>query len=125
MFEQTFKNIDDILHKDAGCSSELDYVENLKNAKELFESYLQSVFTNPGKDWEQKTLDEVADNLDSKRVPITKSARKSGEYPYYGASGIVDYVADYIFDDVGTHEPMQADRFIIRKDQIPRCFQYR
>ena len=25
MFEQTFKNIDDILHKDAGCSSELDY----------------------------------------------------------------------------------------------------
>jgi len=27
MFEQTFKNIDDILHKDAGCSSELDYVE--------------------------------------------------------------------------------------------------
>lgn len=27
MFEKTFKNIDDILHKDAGCSSELDYVE--------------------------------------------------------------------------------------------------
>ncbi len=27
MFEQTFKNIDDKLWKDAGCSSELDYVE--------------------------------------------------------------------------------------------------
>ncbi|MDD5702988.1 MAG: type I restriction-modification system subunit M N-terminal domain-containing protein [Dehalococcoidales bacterium] len=27
MFEQTFKNIDDVLWKDAGCSSELDYVE--------------------------------------------------------------------------------------------------
>ncbi|GEM_PF-1601335 len=27
MFEQTFKNIDDILHKDAGCSSELDFVD--------------------------------------------------------------------------------------------------
>ena len=27
MFEQSFKNIDDILHKDAGCGSELDYVE--------------------------------------------------------------------------------------------------
>jgi len=27
MFEQTFKNIDDILHKDAGCGSELDYIE--------------------------------------------------------------------------------------------------
>ena len=30
MFEQTFKNIDDILHKDAGCSSELDYVEQTR-----------------------------------------------------------------------------------------------
>ena len=27
MFENAFKNIDDILHKDAGCGSELDYVE--------------------------------------------------------------------------------------------------
>ena len=48
--------------------------------------------------WEIKTLDHIAENLDSKRIPITKSDRKSGAYPYYGASGIVDYVADYIFD---------------------------
>ena len=45
-----------------------------------------------------KTVDQISTNLDSKRVPITKSDRKSGEYPYYGASGIVDYVADYIFE---------------------------
>jgi type I restriction enzyme S subunit len=32
-------------------------------------------------------------------VPITKAVRTAGEYPYYGASGIVDYVADYIFDE--------------------------
>jgi restriction endonuclease S subunit len=37
--------------------------------------------------------------LDGKRVPITKSDRDEGKYPYYGASGIVDYVANYIFDD--------------------------
>ena len=49
--------------------------------------------------WESKTLDEISINLDSKRIPITKSVRVSGEYPYYGASGIVDYVADYIFDE--------------------------
>ncbi|MFZ2632154.1 MAG: restriction endonuclease subunit S [Desulfosalsimonadaceae bacterium] len=48
--------------------------------------------------WEKKTLDQIAENLDSKRIPITKADRVSGEYPYYGASGIVDYVADYIFD---------------------------
>jgi type I restriction enzyme, S subunit len=49
--------------------------------------------------WETKTLDQIAVNLDSKRVPITKADRISGEYPYYGASGIVDYVADFIFDE--------------------------
>lgn len=49
--------------------------------------------------WEIKTLNQISTNLDSKRVPITKSERKSGVYPYYGASGIVDYVDDYIFDE--------------------------
>ena len=48
--------------------------------------------------WSAKTLDQIATNLDSKRVPITKGDRKAGEFPYYGASGIVDYVANYIFD---------------------------
>ncbi|MDR4485718.1 MAG: restriction endonuclease subunit S [Nitrospirales bacterium] len=46
-----------------------------------------------------KTLDQISTNLDSRRVPITKGVRIGGEYPYYGASGIVDYVADYIFDE--------------------------
>ena len=48
--------------------------------------------------WSMKTLDQIAKNLDSERIPITKSGRAAGKYPYYGASGIVDYVADYIFD---------------------------
>ena len=41
MFEQTFKNIDDILHKDAGCSSELDYVE--QSSWVLFLKYLDDL----------------------------------------------------------------------------------
>ncbi|MBL8239803.1 MAG: restriction endonuclease subunit S [Bryobacterales bacterium] len=49
--------------------------------------------------WETSTLDKIASNLDSRRVPITKSDRVPGEYPYYGASGIVDYVEGYIFDE--------------------------
>jgi type I restriction enzyme S subunit len=44
------------------------------------------------------TLDKVATNLDSRRRPVTKSARTPGHVPYYGASGIVDHVSDYIFD---------------------------
>ncbi|MCR4322142.1 MAG: restriction endonuclease subunit S [Candidatus Brocadiaceae bacterium] len=73
--------------------------KNLQNARELFESYLQSVFANPDDGWDEKTLDQISENLDSKRVPITKNARSSGSYPYYGASGIVDFVDEYIFDD--------------------------
>jgi type I restriction enzyme, S subunit len=72
--------------------------KNLKNARALFDSYLNSVFSQRGEGWVERTVDELSLNLDSKRIPITKSDRKSGEYPYYGASGIVDYVADYIFD---------------------------
>ena len=51
------------------------------------------------KEWQTKTLDQISTNLDSRRVPITKGIRSSGEYAYYGASGIVDYVADYIFEE--------------------------
>lgn len=44
-------------------------------------------------------LEEVCEILDSKRVPITAKDRIAGPYPYYGANGVQDYVADYIFDD--------------------------
>lgn len=49
--------------------------------------------------WEIKTLSVVAENLDNKRVPITEKDRERGEIPYYGASGVVDYVKDYLFDE--------------------------
>ncbi|KMS63866.1 restriction endonuclease subunit S [Sphingobium baderi] len=55
-------------------------------------------FRNAG-EWEERPLGDLAENLDNRRVPIASSARASGEVPYYGASGIVDYVADYIFDE--------------------------
>lgn len=41
MFEQTFKNIDDVLHKDAGCTSELDYTE--QSSWLLFLKYLDAL----------------------------------------------------------------------------------
>ena len=41
MFENTFKNIDDILHKDAGCGSELDYVE--QSSWVLFLKYIDDL----------------------------------------------------------------------------------
>jgi type I restriction-modification system DNA methylase subunit/restriction endonuclease S subunit len=44
-------------------------------------------------------ISEISENLDSLRVPIAKGKRKEGIYPYYGASGIVDYVDGYVIDD--------------------------
>ncbi len=52
MFEQTFKNIDDILHKDAGCGSELDYVE--QTSWVLFLKYLDDL------EKDKKTAAELA-----------------------------------------------------------------
>ncbi len=71
--------------------------KNLQNARALLESYRHSIFTQR-EGWAETTINKISTNLDSRRVPITKSARKSGSYPYYGASGIVDYVADFIFE---------------------------
>lgn len=48
--------------------------------------------------WEIKKIGEVCEILDHLRVPITKKDRREGVYPYYGASGIQDYVDSYIFD---------------------------
>ena len=48
---------------------------------------------------EMMLLEECCEILDSMRIPITASNRKEGIYPYYGANGIQDHVADYIFDD--------------------------
>lgn len=44
------------------------------------------------------TLQDICENCDSMRKPVTSGNRESGNIPYYGASGIVDYVKDYIFD---------------------------
>ena len=49
---------------------------------------------------EFRPLEKCCEVLDNKRKPITKSAREAGEFPYYGANGVQDYVAGYIFDGV-------------------------
>ena len=46
-----------------------------------------------------KRFDTICENLDYRRKPITSIDRVEGVYPYYGASGIVDYVDGYIFDE--------------------------
>lgn len=49
--------------------------------------------------WVTKPLGCLADVLDRLRKPITKKDRKAGPYPYYGATGVLDYVDGYLFDE--------------------------
>ncbi len=50
--------------------------------------------------WAWTTLDAITANHDGTRIPIKADERKSrqGSYPYYGASGIIDTIDDYLFD---------------------------
>jgi len=73
------------------------YQKIIDGAKMVVANYKPKIDIDP--EWEMVELGGLAKNLDGKRVPITKSVRVEGKYPYYGASGIVDYVVDYIFDD--------------------------
>ncbi len=55
------KILDEVFEKTAKAKENAE--KNLQNAKELFESYLQSVFANPGKDWEDTTINKVCEKL--------------------------------------------------------------
>ena len=52
-------------------------------------------------DWNLRQLGDVVTFLDGKRRPVKDAdrAKMRGPIPYYGASGIVDYVNDYLFDE--------------------------
>ncbi|PUE48336.1 restriction endonuclease subunit S [Limnohabitans sp. 2KL-51] len=94
--------------------------KNLQNARALYRSVASDLFSDHATGWPNRTLDQLATNLDSKRIPITKSDRRSGEYPYYGASGIVDYVDGYIFD--GDHLLISEDGANLLARSTPIAF---
>ena len=73
------------------------YQKVINGARAVLDNYRPHIPIHP--DWPKRSLGSLAENLDSRRVPITKGDRKAGPFPYYGASGIVDSVADYIFDE--------------------------
>ena len=74
------------------------YQKVIDGAKQVVDNYKPHFDIDES--WERIKLGELySKNLSSVRVPITKSKRKTGKYPYYGASGIVDYVEDYLFNE--------------------------
>jgi len=76
---------------------EAELEAELEARRRQYEHYRSELLTF-GEGTPQRALGDLARNLDSRRKPVTKDARLVGEIPYYGASGVVDYVSDYIFD---------------------------
>jgi type I restriction enzyme S subunit len=68
---------------------------------EVRKGYKQTEVGIIPEDWKIQSLGQVVTFLDGQRRPVkdTDRAKMSGEIPYYGASGIVDYVNDYLFDE--------------------------
>jgi len=86
-----------------------DRIRRLRRlSRQLSDTFLQSVFlqmfgdpaTNPRK-LPVVEIQDVTQSLDSKRIPVEASIRRirKGEYPYYGASGIIDYIDNYLFEE--------------------------
>ncbi len=70
-------------------------------------------------EWATKPLGELVENLDSRRIPLSSRERKRryGPYPYYGATGVIDYVDDYLFE--GLHLLVAEDGSVERPDGMP------
>lgn len=68
-------------------------------AKEIVDSEVRTILDEAARRYPSVELGGVVDILDSRRRPITKSDRLAGPYPYYGATGIQDHVADYLFEE--------------------------
>ena len=83
---------------DAFTAMTAELTAELNLRKKQYNYYRDQLLSFEDGDVEWKALGDLAENLDSKRKPITSGLREAGEIPYYGASGIVDYVKDYIFD---------------------------
>ncbi len=77
--------------------------EQIDLLDELVKSRFVEMFGDPNcnnKNWKIKKFKDVSSNKDSDRVPIKQADRekRSGKYPYYGATGIIDSIDGYIFD---------------------------
>lgn len=69
--------------------------------------------------WRVGKLGELIEIFDSKRIPLSSDlrARRKGKYPYYGATSIVDYIDDYLFD--GTYLLLAEDGSVMDEKGHP------
>ena len=71
------------------------------------------------KGWEYCTFGDVSECFDSKRIPLSKQQRekRKGNIPYYGATSVMDYVDEAIFDDI--YLLIGEDGSVLKEDGTP------
>ncbi|NCH42614.1 restriction endonuclease subunit S [Cronobacter sakazakii] len=97
-----------------------EHYAELKATAELFPSAMQdSELGEIPEGWELKSFGDVSKCYDKKRIPLSKPQRekKKGEIPYYGATSIMDYVDEYIFD--GIYLLLGEDGSVIKENGLP------
>lgn len=73
-------------------------------------------------EWKEYKISDIATIENRRRIPLNSSQRTKiqGKYPYYGASGVVDNLNDYIFE--GQHVLISEDGENLRSRQTPIAF---
>ena len=88
--------------------------KNLQNARELFESYLQSVFANPGDGWEEKKLGELCENVE---YGTSAKSQKTGKIPVLRMGNIQDSRLDWN-DLVYTSDDEEIQKYTLKNNDI-------
>lgn len=113
IFKSWFVDFDPVHAKAAGCQPE--------GMDERTAALFPSTFTPNGlpEGWKVDSIGENFEILDNKRIPLSSRERENrkGVYPYYGATSIMDYVDDFIFE--GVHVLIGEDGSVIKEDGTP------
>jgi type I restriction enzyme, S subunit len=116
IFKSWFVDFDPVKAKMEGCEPE---GMDAKTASLFPDKLVESELGMIPEGWEVGSFGSVSKCYDSKRIPLSKLVRekRSGDYPYHGATSIMDYVNDYIFD--GKYVLMGEDGSVVNDDGSP------
>lgn len=109
---EILSSLDDKIELNRRINANLEAV-----ASALFKKWFVDIGDELPEGWRIGAFGEAAENLDSKRIPLSSREREQGLYPYYGATSVMDYIKNYIFD--GTYVLLGEDGSVAKEDGKP------